>query len=227
MPKPLILLHGALGSAENFAPFQRELAPHFTVHSFDFLGHGSSPAQAFSIDSLAAQLEAFIQAEQLQQADIFGYSMGGYVALSLAQRAPDLLGTIICLGTKLAWSQEYAEAEVKNLQPDKILEKVPRFAAYLSKLHGDNEWSLLLQHTAAMMLQLGAEPVLSAPRSRAITNTVHLLRGEHDKMVTQEETADFAAVLPSGKWHTLPSTPHQIERVNTTLLTQKIRSLLL
>ena len=48
----ILLLHGAIGAADQFSLLQEELADSFTVHSLNFSGHGSSPfvAASFSID---------------------------------------------------------------------------------------------------------------------------------------------------------------------------------
>ena len=47
-----------------------------------------------------------------------GHSMGGYVALKLALKRPELVDRIITLGTKFNWTPEVAAKEVKMLNPD-------------------------------------------------------------------------------------------------------------
>ena len=47
----------------------------------------------------------------ITRADIFGYSMGGYVALHAARRHPERIGSIMTLGTKFAWDTPTAEKE--------------------------------------------------------------------------------------------------------------------
>ena len=73
----------------------------------------------------------------IQTIDIFGYSMGGYVALWLARFYPDRVGKIFTLGTKLKWNDEEAEKEIKMLNPEKVELKVPAFAQQLAERHGE------------------------------------------------------------------------------------------
>lgn len=86
--------------------------------------------------------------------------MGGYVALWLAHQHPERVRKIVTLGTKFDWSPESARLEVKKLDAEKILEKVPAFALILETRHAPNDWKQLLSRTSTMMLALGSDPLL-------------------------------------------------------------------
>lgn len=81
----ILLLHGALGSSDEFSALAQEL-PCACV-TMDFIGHGTTPDDEapWTIDRFASQLETFIE-ELPKPLPIFGYSMGGYVALWLSLR---------------------------------------------------------------------------------------------------------------------------------------------
>ncbi len=100
--KHIILLHGAIGTACQLQPLSAALSKYnFKTHTLNFSGHGKASFQTdFGIEQFAAELEVFIETNNLIQPAVFGYSMGGYVALHLAYTKPGLLGTIITLGTK-------------------------------------------------------------------------------------------------------------------------------
>src|SRR4051812_41740520 len=103
--KDIILLHGAIGAADQLEPLKALLKEKYKVFTFNFSGHGKMPFQTnFGIEQFALELENFITANNLFQPTIFGYSMSGYVAVYLAHTKPDLLGNIITLGTKWEWS---------------------------------------------------------------------------------------------------------------------------
>lgn len=227
MQTPIILLHGALGTSKTLQPLQEELASDFSVHSLNFRSHGSPSAELFNMSSFTEQVGRYILENDLERPAVFGYSMGGYVALNLARTQPMLLGPIICLGTKLAWTVAGAQQEVKMLQADKILEKVPRFANYLAKLHGEDHWKTLLQQTGDMMLSLGHNPLLSVANVGTITNKILMCLGDQDKMVSREETENFSDAMPNASFSLLPDTPHQIEKVKPSPLAESIRSFLL
>ena len=222
----LILLHGALGSSKTLAPLQQALAPDFQLHTFDFHGHGESPAQTFNMATLAEQVRTYIESSGLDRPHVFGYSMGGYVALYLAQQAPNLLGRIVTLGTKFNWTPEIAAISIRGLQADKIEEKVPKYAAYLASLHGETEWRELLQHTALMMDSLGAYPILSPASVQQISNPTLICLGEQDNMVSQEESEAIAQALPQGQFQILPQTQHPIQKVDPKVLAPYLQTFL-
>ena len=100
MPDPIVLLHGALGARDTLRPLADALAPLLPgdapVHALEFAGHGDTPdpdsdvgAEApFDPGRLAADVADALDARGIARATVFGYSMGGYVALHLAATHP-------------------------------------------------------------------------------------------------------------------------------------------
>lgn len=221
--RDILLLHGAIGAADQLEPLaqvlrSRGLAPH----TFNFSGHGGKSIQsALSISLFAGELKSFIKEKQLYRPHVFGYSMGGYVALYLASEDPEILGHIITLGSKFSWSEAVAEKEIKNLNPEVIRAKVPKFAESLQKRHGDN-WELLLSETAEMMIAMGKQNPLSAERIARVTNKVMIGLADKDSMVTLKETIDIYEGLSDACMYMLPNTKHPIETVDTELLSSLI-----
>jgi pimeloyl-ACP methyl ester carboxylesterase len=162
--RPLILLHGALGAPAQLQPLAEALAPHYAVHLPAFPGHAGAPAHSFGIDGFATFLENYIREAGLQQPLVFGYSMGGYVALHLAGLKPGLLGGIATLATKLAWNPESAAKEARTLEPAVMEQKVPAFVETLRSRHAPLDWKEVVQHTSSMMQELGIAPLLTEDR---------------------------------------------------------------
>lgn len=84
----LVLLHGFCGSSaywENLAPL---LAASFRVIMPDLRGHGASdaPLGAYTIEQMADDVALLLEALGVEKYVVLGHSMGGYIALSLAQR---------------------------------------------------------------------------------------------------------------------------------------------
>lgn len=217
--KSIILLHGAIGAKDQLEPLAVELKQQgYNVFTLSFSGHGQTPfATNFGIEQFALELEQFITTNKLQQPTVFGYSMGGYVALYLAHRNPTILENIITLGTKFEWNPEIAQKEVKMLDSKTIIEKVPKFAEALQKRHGQ-DWGLLLQKTAEMMLSLGNKNALSLNDFTFIENKVLIGLADKDTMVSLEETTLVYKQLKNGAMYMLPNTKHPIETVNVGLL---------
>lgn len=222
--KNIILLHGAIGAKDQLEPLAVELKQHgYNVFTLSFSGHGQTPfATNFGIEQFALELEQFIKVNNLQQPSVFGYSMGGYVALYLARQQPTLLGNIITLGTKFEWSPEISAKETKMLDSKTIIEKVPKFAETLQKRHGQ-DWELLLQKTTEMMLSLGIKNALSLNDFTTIENNVLIGLADKDNMVSLEETTAVYKQLKNGAMYMLPNTKHPIESVNVKLLSLVIK----
>lgn len=223
----ITILHGALGSAHQFEPLRAALNVPSRVITFH--GHGSTADvdQPWDIDLFSHQLEQELEREPQQQpAQIFGYSMGGYVALDCALRRPDLIGRIVTLGTKLHWTREGAEHETLKLNPDVIEAKVPAFAADLARRHGESSWKTVLQKTAHLMRTLGERPILTHERVGALTIPVRYGIGDRDEMVSLTETVDFYKATPGAELAVLPGTRHPMERVDPSRLAHHILSFL-
>ncbi len=219
----LLVLHGALGSAKQLQSLCDKLDATFDVHSFNFSGHGGRAFETnFSIDQFATDLKSYIEENKLEGIDIFGYSMGGYVALRLALIESNLISKIHTLGTKFGWSPETAAKEVKMLNPEKIEEKVPAFAKVLSERHAPNDWKDVLLNTKQMMLALGAQPVLSQREYQQITNDVIIGIGSEDSMVSIEESELVANHLPHGQLQVFEGFKHPIEQIDCNILAESI-----
>ena len=71
------------------------------VLSFDNRGTGrsSKPPGPYSIDQLADDAASVLDARGLGSADVYGHSMGGFIALTLALRRPELVRSLVLVGT--------------------------------------------------------------------------------------------------------------------------------
>ncbi|MGE0636136.1 MAG: alpha/beta fold hydrolase [Bacteroidia bacterium] len=219
----LLLLHGAIGSSKQFNTLVSLLNSQFEIHTLDFSGHGGNPipAEPFSIELFANDVLDWMQENKIQTIDIFGYSMGGYVALYLAIYHPEKVGKVFTLATKFNWNNEGAAKEAAMLNPDKIAEKVPAFAKALEQKHGEN-WKAVLTKTAEMMIDLGNSPTLPLNTLSEIQQPVLVSVGDKDNMVTLEETIAAYRQLKNGQLLVLPQTQHPFEKVDAKRIAGKI-----
>jgi pimeloyl-ACP methyl ester carboxylesterase len=224
----ILLLHGAIGASSHLTALAENLGSTYKVYTHDFTGHGSRPfsAEPFSIELFAADVLQFLNDQQLSKVSIFGYSMGGYVAMYLARHYPDRIEKVITLATKYEWTEAIATKEVQMLDPVKIELKLPAFAATLAKRHDPADWKEVLRKTADMMVALGANSALTMDDYLKITNPVLILLGDRDKMVSLDETTAVYRSLPNAQFGVLPATIHPIEQVDLPLLTSFVRRFL-
>lgn len=220
----LLLLHGAIGSKRQFDPLIEKLKDYFTIHTLNFSGHGGAELpKHFSIELFASEVLEYVNKNNLPNVNIFGYSMGGYVALYLAKKFPQNIGRIFTLATKFEWTPEIAINETKMLDATKIIQKIPAFAEVLKNRHEPNDWNAVLQKTTEMMVEMGKNNPLCLQDFEAIDIPVRLAVGDKDVMVSVEETLEIYRKLPFGSLSVLPATAHPIEKINLDLLANQMR----
>jgi len=225
---PLLMLHGALGSKATLAPLSQILAKDFTVFTIDFIGHGQDDRMPdkFVMDYFVEDVLTFMDRHQLNKVSVFGYSMGGYVALKMAAKYPDKISKIVTLGTKFHWTHESALHETRFLNPQKVKEKVPAFAETLRQRHEHHDWEELMMKTAQMMLGLGNGESLSTKELDDINCPVKIMVGDQDNMVSAEESQRIASQLHNATCQILLNTTHPLEQVYLGSLASEIREFL-
>ncbi len=225
----LLLLHGALGSAAHFDALCQTLEGQFLPLTLDFPGHGDAPFEgAFSIDLFAQKAFHYLDVQGIYQpVAVFGYSMGGYVALQMALLAPEHIRCVVTLGTKFDWTPETASREVGRLQPDRMLERAPDFAAALAQRHHTQNWRQVVGQTADLLHRLRHGEAFTADDLCRITCPAIVGLGSHDRMVTREEAEWAARQMPRGRLDILPDWPHPIEQVPVGALSNWLRQVLL
>ena len=94
--RPLVILHGFLGSSDNWRSMSRRLSSHFTVYCLDLRNHGQSPhSDAMDYPIMAADLREFVEARSLAQVFLLGHSMGGKVAMQFAGQYPERVDKLV------------------------------------------------------------------------------------------------------------------------------------
>jgi pimeloyl-ACP methyl ester carboxylesterase len=215
----LLLLHGAIGSSQQLKGLAMSLETDFHIHLFDFPGHGGKDLPAvFSIDTFAESVVQYLKETKIEKISVFGYSMGGYVAMYLAKHHPELIDHVITLATKFEWNESIAAKEIKMLQPDIIEKKLPAFAETLQKRHSPVDWKLVLNLTSKMLQHLGSKNTLALEDYATINTPVLVMIGDRDKMVSLDETVAVYRQLPLAQLAVLPATPHPVEQVDVDFL---------
>lgn len=211
----LLILHGALGSKAQLKALAERLSEEFDVYVFDLPGHGGTTVpHIFSISDFASYTLSWITKNSLSRPYVFGYSMGGYIALKLAMDHPEVVSRIITLGTKFLWNPESAEKEVRMMNPDLIEQKLPEFASTLQERHHPQDWKRIMRITGDMMLRMGQGEALRDDDFKRVSVPVKVCIGTEDHMVTLEESRHTAGLLPQGRLEVIEGFRHPIERID-------------
>lgn len=225
MDKPnLLLLHGALGNRDQFLNISSLLSEHFQVWSMNFYGHNGDPFDSnFSLELFVEDVKFFLEQNKIPSVKIFGYSMGGYVALKFASQYPDKVSGIITLGTKLNWTPEFAKAEVLKLDAELIELKIPKLATILVNRYSANLWKKVVQQTASFLYTLGQGKGLNDDDLQRIECPVLIYRGSEDVMVEQNECLRVVQKLAHGRYNNIENGHHLYERYDAPVVINLIK----
>ena len=93
---PLIILHGFLGSLDNWRSVSKKLSASSKVYSLDLRNHGDSPHSAIMNYSIMVHdLQEFYADQRIPEAHLLGHSMGGKVAMQFTLENPTLVNKLI------------------------------------------------------------------------------------------------------------------------------------
>ena len=134
--RPLILLHGGLGSGEMFGPILPVLTAGHQVIAVDLQGHGRTADidRPLSIELMAGDIAALIKHLGLEKPDVMGYSLGGGVAMLTALRHPEVVGRLVAVSANIRRSAIYPEmlAQQGQVGPEAVefMKETPMYQLY-------------------------------------------------------------------------------------------------
>lgn len=94
--KALIILHGLLGSSDNWHSLGRLFAENFSVYLIDQRNHGQSPhSDEINYQLMTQDLEDFMRENKIDKAHFIGHSMGGKTVMNFAVKNPQKVEKLI------------------------------------------------------------------------------------------------------------------------------------
>ena len=117
----LVFLHGFLESSKIWEPFITTLTQKNRVICIDLLGHGQTDCLGYihTMDDMAEAVFAVLKHLRIRRFVLFGHSMGGYVALSIAEKHPEYIK-----GLGLINSTSKADSEERKQNRDRAIKAV-------------------------------------------------------------------------------------------------------
>lgn len=118
---PLLVLHGFLGSHQDFMPLVATFSLHFYCIVVDLPGHGKtrSHLSGYTFPSTAQSLLALLTHLNIGQTHLLGYSMGGRIALYLACEFPDCFLRVVLESASPGLKTD--EARRKRRESDSVI----------------------------------------------------------------------------------------------------------
>lgn len=119
----MVLLHGFLENSTIWDTIKKEFKKEGRVITIDLLGHGQTGCLGYvhSMETMAEAVKAVIDYLKVEKFSIIGHSMGGYVAMALAEINPGLLDGLVLMN-----STAKADSEEKKKNRDRAIEAVKK-----------------------------------------------------------------------------------------------------
>ena len=230
---PVLLIMGAIYSSRMWYPTLPSLTRHHRAVWFDNRGTGQSTGTPVaSIEDMADDAEAVMDAASLDTAHVYGISLGGVVALELAKRVPERVRSLV-LGCTCVLTRDKPRAPVEL---NDILATATREEYVASTFYGSACPPEAKERNARELLADRADPVsLIAQQNalrafaadpddvRALSMPALVLHGDEDLIVPVEWGRELAATLPRSALVVYGGTGHnypleQGERANDDVL---------
>jgi pimeloyl-ACP methyl ester carboxylesterase len=197
--RPLVLLHGAFNTIDlAFGMLIPELSKTRQVIAVEMQGHGRTADidRPFSFQAMADDIAALLKYLKTDSADVFGYSMGGGVALQLAIRHPEVVKKLIIASAVYKYEGWTAEtrAILPTLTPE-IFEGSPIKTEYDRLAPDPKHWTQFVNK----MKQFVITPYdFSAEKIRAIKSPTLIITGDGDGVLPEHAVEMFR--LRHGKY---------------------------
>src|SRR5207253_8547931 len=155
--RPLILLHGGLGSGEMFGPVLPLLAERHQVVAVDLQGHGRTADIDRPIDVrlMAGDIAALIDHLRLATPDVVSYSLGGGVALQTAAKYPTKVRRLVMVSANLRPDAIYPEMRLQqgqvNAAAAEFMKDTPMYQLYQRVAPRPEDFPRLLDKIGASM----------------------------------------------------------------------------
>lgn len=227
--RPLLILHGLLGSSRNWGTAGRLLAPGRPVYALDLPDHGESdPTAVFSFAEYARRVRAWVQAAGWPEApDWIGHSLGGKVALRVGWEDPSLVRRIVLADIfPKAYTPHLRETlgVLRALHPERFASRSEADAALAERIPSDTfraflltslgrgadgllRWQVNLEN---LYENLDAIAGLPFPAGTVTTQPTLLIHGGRSEFVKEEDLAEAGEHFREWRAVRLPGCGHNV-----------------
>jgi pimeloyl-ACP methyl ester carboxylesterase len=236
--QPLVLLHGAFSAiGTSFGGLLPALAQTRQVIAVELQGHGRTADidRPLTMEGLVDDIAALLRHLGVDTADVFGYSLGGGIALALTIRYPEMVRKLIFAGGA-CYSPEgfYPEllAGIQSMTPDALVGS-PFYEEYMRLNPKPDNFPALVEKVKRLDANI---PSISPETVRAITAPTLLINGDSD-IVRPEHLVEMFRLLGGGvlrfdgtvaasQLAILPGTDHVMLMYRTDILIPIVKAFL-
>ena len=220
--KTIVFVHGAGLEHSSFALQSRYFGYHgWNVLALDLPGHGRSEGPPLpSVPAMADWIFHFLDLLELESASIVGHSMGALAALEAANRHPERVERIACLGVAypMKVSEAFLEAARRNEQAAFDMETIWGHAPQVPLGGTPNPGMWMYGDTLARLARLAPGVLYNDLRAcndyasdfAGVTCPVLLLLGKRDMMTPPRAAAVLTQKIPGAKTQLVELSGHSL-----------------
>ncbi len=203
---PLLLLHGISCCAETWQPLVAELArrpdaPAVLVPELPAHGRSEPPERILGIGDLADWTERLRERLEVPAADVMGHSMGGQIALALADRYAERVRRLVLLGPTTGGKHVSTLRNLTGLTADSLLEPLP-YNRLLLKVF----WRMGPPRYLLTVREMQRDDAFR--HARGLRSPTLLLQGTKDAIVPKRVGKELARTLPRAYYVQIPGAAH-------------------
>jgi pimeloyl-ACP methyl ester carboxylesterase len=215
--EPLVVLHGAYMTVDAMGEIVLMLAETRKVIAVELQAHGRTAdiERPITYEQMADDVAALIKHLDMEKADVFGYSMGGGVALQIAIRHPGVVRKLV--GASVSYTSDGMHSElfesIPSITPE-VFAGSPIEAAYLEVAPNPDDFPKLVEKLKKLDMTPFEWDI------RAVTAPTLLIVGDSDAIRLEHAVEMFRilgggvmgdlAGLPKSRLAVLPGTTHFI-----------------
>lgn len=215
---PLVVLHGAYMNIPSMGEIIPMLAETHTIYAIEFQGHGRTTDidRPITYPNLADDVAAFMDAVDLETADVFGYSMGAAAGLQFAIRHPDRIDRLVAASVAYdaeGWQPAFSDF-IPQMTPDMFI-GTPMEDAYRELAADPEGFPALVEK----LIALEHEPMAWEDDVRELDLPILIIAGDADVSTLEHNVAlfrllgggvmgDMGEPLPASRLAVLPATSH-------------------
>jgi pimeloyl-ACP methyl ester carboxylesterase len=224
--QPVIILHGFLGSLDNWQIIAKDLSADFKVYLVDLRNHGKSehtPKHSYAL--MSEDLKEFFAQQNIKNAYVVGHSMGGKAAMFFAAENPQLVDKLVVIDIGVKYYPPHhqdvlgalnsidllgvsSRAEVENhlMQHLKDNGVVQWLMKNLKREGNTFEWKFNLKDLTTEIENIGEALSDDAEYS----NPTLFIRGGNSRYVLDEDIEGIMQHFPLVKMETIANAAHWV-----------------
>ena len=224
--KKLVILHGFLGSLDNWITIGRKLEQlNLEVHLVDLRNHGKSfHSKDFSYDYMCIDLKKYLDSKNIKKTSILGHSMGGKVVFSFLEKHENYLDkTIIADILPVEYKNSYDNIfqSLKSINPRALTKRIEfeehlknyfddeLFISFLSKnLTRDENGNFKFKFNLITLSEKFDEVLKALKPSRIIDKEINLIYGAKSDYITDSKLNDALQYFSNIKLSVIENAGH-------------------